>query len=218
MSHYIVDCEALPEMFPTHMHEPVFWESLGRAVAAFGFLEETLCKAIFSFTATKPYSEDEIQQAYDKWLPKLQRSLADQLGNLTESYGKAVREHPDSTIENLDELLDQLKEASKIRNVICHGSWRSPNSEGASIPFFVNRKQERFETPVDIQFLFQLQRHVSELIFFQFLFILFYHKVLFGNNAPTQLFFRFFASISGNLTAPLGNTLVFFKRIWFLFF
>ena len=160
----IIDLEALPKMFPTHKHEPMFWESLGRAVATFGFLEETLGKAIFAFTATKPYSEEEIQKAYENWLPKLQDALSDQLWNLIESYGKAVREHPDATIENLDELLDQLKKAAKIRNVICHGFWRSPNAEGGSVPFFVTRQQERFETAIDISFLFQLQKHVSELI------------------------------------------------------
>jgi len=161
---YIVDCNALPEKFPTHLHESGFWESLGRAVATFGFLEETLAKAIFSFTATKPYNEEEVHQAYDNWLPKLERALSDQLWNLTNSYGKAVREHPDSTIGNLDVLLEQLKEVSKIRNVICHGSWRLPNSDGASVPFFVNRQQERFETPMDTQFLDQVQQNTMELI------------------------------------------------------
>lgn len=161
---HVVNFEKLPPLFPTNRHAPEFWEALGRAVATFGFLEETLAKAIFAFTATKPYSDEEIHKALDEWLPKLQRALSDQLWNLTESYGKAVREHPEATIENLDELLDQLKEASKVRNVICHGSWRSPNSEGASVPFFVNRQQERFETPVDVAYLKQLQCHVSELI------------------------------------------------------
>jgi hypothetical protein len=164
---YMMDCDALPEKYPTHMHDPGFWESLGRAIATFGFLEDILAKAIFSFTATKPYtiySEEEFQQVYAKWLQKLERALTDQLWNLIESYGKAVREHPDSTIGNLDELIDQLKEASRIRNVICHGSWRLPDSYGASIPFFVNRKQERFEKPIDTKFLDQVQRHTTKLI------------------------------------------------------
>jgi thymidylate synthase len=161
---YRVDYNALPEKFPTHMHEPAFWESLGRAVATFGLLEETLGKAIFSFTATKPYSEEEIQTAYDRWLPKLENALKDQLWGLTESYGKAVREHPGATIDNLDELLGQLKEASKIRNVICHGSWRPPDSAGASVPLFVNRQMEHFETSIDTKFLDQVQRGSTELI------------------------------------------------------
>lgn len=161
---HVIDLDELPKMYPTHRHEPTFWESLGRVVATFGFLEETLAKAIFAFTATKPYSEEEVLKALDEWAPKLMKALSDQLWNLIESYGKAVREHPEATIKTLDELLEQLKEAAKIRNVICHGSWRSPNSEGASIPFFVNRQQERFNTAIDVSFLLQLQKHVMELI------------------------------------------------------
>ncbi len=161
---HVINRDALPKMYPTHRHEPIFWESIGRVVATFGFLEETLAKAIFAFTATKPYSEEEVQKALYEWAPKLQRALSDQLWDLIESYGKAVREHPDATISNLDELLGQLKEASKLRNVICHGSWRTPNSEGASVPFFVNRQQEKFDTTIDVAFLLQLQKHVSDQI------------------------------------------------------
>jgi len=163
MSH-IIDIDALPEMYPTHRHEPAFWESIGRVVATYGFLEETLGKAIFAFTATKPYSEQEVQQALDGWLPKLQHALSDQLWNLIKSYEEAVREHPNATIENLEYLIEQLKEAAKIRNVICHGSWGTPNTEGASVPFFANRQQERFDTAIDIAWLAQLQKHISELI------------------------------------------------------
>lgn len=36
---YFVAEEDLPKDFPTHRHEPVFWEVLGRTVATFGFLE-----------------------------------------------------------------------------------------------------------------------------------------------------------------------------------
>lgn len=161
---YVIKLDELPNHFPTHLHEPGFWESLGRAVATFGFLEETLAKAIFAFTATKPYSEEEVEEALDNWLPKLQNALSDQLWNLIVSYDKAVRDHPDATIENFEELVQHLKEASKVRNVICHGSWRSPNTEGASIPFFVNRQQERFDAVIDSSYLLQLQKHVSELI------------------------------------------------------
>lgn len=164
LKRHIINFEELPEMYPTHMHDAKFWENLGRTVATFAFLEETLGKAIFAFTATKQYNEDEIHKEYDKWLLKLKNALSDQLFNLIETYEKAVKEHPESTIENLDKLVEQLKEASKIRNVLCHASWRFPNQEGASIPFFVNRNQEYVETPIDNQFLLQVQNNVSKLI------------------------------------------------------
>jgi hypothetical protein len=67
---HVINRDALPQMHPTHSHEPIFWESLGRVVATFGFLEETLAKAILAFTATKPYSEEEVQKALDEWAPK----------------------------------------------------------------------------------------------------------------------------------------------------
>ena len=66
----------------------------------------------------------------------------------TENFGEA------------DELLNDLKEASKIRNVLCHGSWRLPDSNKASIPFFVNRQKEVFETAIDCQFINKVQQYL----------------------------------------------------------
>lgn len=164
LKQFVVDRRGLPAKYPTHQHEPEFWEALGRCVATFGFLEETLAKAIFALTATRPYGEEEVEQAYVAWLPKLEHALTDQLGNLINNFGKAVREHPIATLSNLDELLDELRKASSLRNVICHGSWRTPDANGASIPFFVNRQKEVFETAIDIQFLIQLQRAAADLV------------------------------------------------------
>ncbi|WP_222610236.1 hypothetical protein [Synechococcus elongatus] len=110
------------------------------------------------------YEEHEVQQAYDEWLPKLEHALKDSLSNLIDSYEKSVKDHPDVLMENLQELLDNLREASKMRNVLCHGSWRPPDSNGASIPFFVNRQMMIFDTPIDCQYLDQIQQHTVELI------------------------------------------------------
>ena len=104
----VVDVDKLPLGFPTHRHEPGFWEWLGRTVATYGFLEEVLGKAIFSFSATTPYPEEEIEAAYAEWLPKLERALSDPLGTLIDGYSKAVRGHPGATIANLEELVGDL--------------------------------------------------------------------------------------------------------------
>jgi hypothetical protein len=126
---FVVDLKKLPPLFPTHGHSPIFWENLGRAIATFGFLEEVLGKAIFLFTATTLHEESEIDAAYQNWLPTLERAITDPLGNLIDAYGKAVRNNSAATIENLEKLnleklLDDLRKASAIRNVLCHGSWR----------------------------------------------------------------------------------------------
>lgn len=133
----IIDLDKLPPLFPTHRHLPQFWEQLGRTIATYGFLEEVLGKAIFAFTATRDYSPDEIDAAYQAWLPQLERALTDQLWNLAESYGKAARENAATTTQNVDELVDDIKKATVIRNVLCHGSWRKPNANGASVPLLI---------------------------------------------------------------------------------
>lgn len=129
LKRYVVDCKNLPENFPTHGHGGEFWEASGRAVATFGFLEEILGKAIFAFTATREIPEDEIQAEFEKWVPTLQRALSDPLGGLIDTYDDAVRNNNAATIENLDSLLDRLREAATLRNVICHGSWRPPDEQ-----------------------------------------------------------------------------------------
>ncbi len=97
---FAVDCERLSAHFPTHRHRAEFWEALGRAVAAFGFLEETLGKAIFAFTATRKVPADMIDEKYRKWLPTLEKALTDPLGGLISSYEEAVRANGDADILN----------------------------------------------------------------------------------------------------------------------
>jgi hypothetical protein len=159
----IVDRGKLPPLFPTHRHSSQFWEQLGRTIATYGFLEEVLGKAIFAFTATRNYSPNEIDSAYQAWLPQLERALIDQLWNLAESYGNAARDNPATTTEKVEELVDDIKEATVTRNVLCHGSWRTPNAKGASVPFFVNRQKQAFDTAIDVTYLKQVQAHVAEL-------------------------------------------------------
>jgi hypothetical protein len=158
-----IDRDTLPALYPTHAHPGPFWEQLGRTVGTFGLLEEVLGKAIFAFTAIRDYSEDEIENAYKAWLPKLERALSDQLCQLAKSYGTAVKESQHSTVENLDELVQAIKDAAKVRNILCHASWRVPDEERKSLPFFVSFKNEVCETKFDIASLRQIQYHVREL-------------------------------------------------------
>lgn len=160
---HVADLYRLPAKYPTHKHESAFWESLGRAVATFGFLEEILGRAIFALTATRRVDPSQVEEAYKAWLRTLERSLTDPLGNLISAYEKALRENQDADVDRFASLLDALRTASEMRNVFCHGSWRLPDANGASVPFFVNRKNEIFETAIDRQFLDRVQRHVAEL-------------------------------------------------------
>lgn len=72
-------------------------------------------------------------------------------------------QHPDATLTNLQDLLDDLRKAAELRNVLCRTSWRVPDAAGRSIPHYVDRKHRVFETPIDVAYLDQVRRHVVEL-------------------------------------------------------
>lgn len=57
-SHY-VDIANLPGRYPTHCHQPQFWEEFGRTVASYGFLENAIGKAIFASSGQASCSEEE---------------------------------------------------------------------------------------------------------------------------------------------------------------
>lgn len=158
-----INRDTLPALYPTHAHPGPFWEQLGRTIGAFGFLEEVLGKAIFAFTAIRSYSENEIENVYKEWRHKLEKALSDDLCKLAKSYGTAVKESQYLTVENIDELVQAIKDAARVRNILCHASWRVPDGEGKSLPFFVSFKNEVCETKFDIADLRQIQYHVREL-------------------------------------------------------
>ena len=134
LMNWTVELQSLPAQFPTHSHDSVFWEKLGRAVATFGFLEEVLGKAIFSFTATRPCDMAKIDAEFEEWIRDLERALTDSLGKLIGDFKIAVKEHPQGEVHGLDDLVLELHKASRIRNILCHGSWQIPDEAGASTP------------------------------------------------------------------------------------
>jgi hypothetical protein len=163
MRRSIIDKDSLPRQFPTHRHEKEFWEHLGRAIATFGFLEEVLGKAIFAFTATREYDAEEVEEAFDKWIPTLERALTDPLANLVDVFLKATKNHQDTSTSNIDELARDIKKAVDVRNMLCHASWRTPNRDGFIVPHFVHKKNGVWQEPVNIQYLKLVQKHVAEL-------------------------------------------------------
>lgn len=174
MSHAILEEEItrshiardqLPEKFPTHLHDALFWENLGRTVATFGLLEETLGKAVFALTVVPRYDSEEIAHAaYQAWLQALQHGLGDPLVNLAESYGNTVRDHPDLALEDVGQLVADIRKSVELRNVLCHGSWQTPDESGRSLPLFVDSNQNVFGTPIDIEYLEKVRHHVVDLI------------------------------------------------------
>lgn len=162
--YYQVARDQLPVDYPTHRHSGVFWEQLGRTVASYGFLEQVLGRAIFALTATRRYAQDDLEQAYSKWLGQLERALTDPLGGLIDSYSSALRNYHKMPASNLEQLVEDLRQAAELRNVLCHGAWQAPDANGKSLPLFVDKKQRIFATSIDIAYLQQVRAQVAGLV------------------------------------------------------
>lgn len=75
-----------------------------------------------------------------------------------------MRENRKAITSDPEELIDHLRKASILRNVLCHGSWnRRPDERGRSQPLYINKNNEIVETPIDLAYLNQVQRHTAEL-------------------------------------------------------
>lgn len=164
MTFHRVSRADLPQDFPTHHLSMEFWENLGRTVATFGFLEKVLGKAIFVFIDTRHYNtSEELEAQLDDLFQKLDFALTGQLGALIDNYESAVKRHQESPVDNFGNLLKDLRKAAELRNIICHGSWGDPDSNGASLPYFFNKRKEKVITPMSSDDLTRLQRHVAGL-------------------------------------------------------
>lgn len=165
----IIDRGRLPKMFPTHRHDPEFWEHLGRAIASFGFLEDTLKKAYFAFTGTTPVAPEEAEKAVEQWGSKLEKVMTMQLWSLANEFEIAAAAKPKSSTEDINELVADIKKVAEIRNILCHGSWMLPSNDGKSLPRFTKKdrttgKLVQFSEVIGIEYLTQVQEHVADLI------------------------------------------------------
>lgn len=154
-----IDCEALPELFPTHKHSAEFWEALGRAVATFAYLEHILKDAILAITSVQPIPESEVDEAFETWLKAVDKTIVASMAFLITSFEKAVQDHLDTEKKELARLVNELEKAKAYRDVICHGAWQAaPDEDGKSIPRFVKRDitaKERKALPLEDKLIFE---------------------------------------------------------------
>ena len=128
-----VDRNKLPAEWPTHRGTPAFWEELGRTVAAFGFLEDTLARAYFALTATREYANiGEAEAAFPKWRTKLERSLTDTLVSLASKVGEAFENDDRVPADVGSEIVRRLHELAVWRNALCHGAWVRFDADGSA--------------------------------------------------------------------------------------
>ncbi len=153
----------LPDGFPTHQHSGAFWEALGRTVATFGYLEETLAKAIFAFSSEQHFPDVEVGNRFEVWLPQFMKDVTETLPTLIDRYQVAVRQNQRVDFFGFDVAIDQMRGVVQLRNALCHASWKAPDAEGRSFPFFISRNGKMLDRSIDVAFLEQTQRATADM-------------------------------------------------------
>lgn len=116
--------------------DPEFLQELGMVISTFGLLERILEKAI---AALAPQD--------DRWLDRVLKAVSDPLGPLINEYEKQLK--PDGAWDpelsdkiNFSELIEELRAALVIRNMLCHSHWIPGKTQGKFKPVFANRNRE----------------------------------------------------------------------------
>jgi hypothetical protein len=165
-----IDRNGLPNDYPTHLHKPKFWAELGRTIATFGFLEETLGRAIFAISLTTEYDEKDIDKALTKWRLTLPLNLTDTLPPLAERFEAGVKAHQTANSTGAAQIAAEVKRLAEIRNALCHGSWRKPDAMDRSQLHYIAKKAvtdagvKPFEPKISTKWLRQWRAETLALI------------------------------------------------------
>ncbi|MDO5704439.1 MAG: hypothetical protein Q4G49_05105 [Paracoccus sp. (in: a-proteobacteria)] len=121
---------------PCSLVDPEMAEAIGHAVSSFGFLEESLKRAIYSLTL-KGLGSGASDTTLQAWIERMEDLADDSMGTLIDAFAAASR---DAGSEGRKALIAELRDIRKMRNLICHASWRPTHAPGLWQPTFINTK------------------------------------------------------------------------------
>jgi len=131
-----IDHDALPPDWPVNQGPAVFWQDLGKTVAAFGYLEHILASTCYALLATGERAtallEADDHAALSEWWKRLLGSQSDSLYRLTRELDRVLDEVglvPRAVREDLVARLDELR---PWRNALCHGAWLNIDEDGSA--------------------------------------------------------------------------------------
>ena len=129
-----VDRDALPAGWPVHPGPDVFWQELGRTVAAFAHLEHMLgstCLAhVATFEKAMPFVDGSNREAAVEWSRRLRRSRLDAMERLTRELDRLLQEAGRVPHAVRERLVADLGELRPWRNALCHGAWIDVDENG----------------------------------------------------------------------------------------
>ena len=131
-----IDRDVLPPDWPVNQGPAVFWQELGKTVAAFGYLEHILASTCYALLATGERAaallEANDHEAMRRWTERLLNSQTDSMHRLTLELSRVLDETglvPRAVREDLVARLDELR---PWRNALCHGAWLSVAEDGSA--------------------------------------------------------------------------------------
>lgn len=161
---YRIDTASIPDKFPTHTHSAEFCEAVGRVVMTCGYLEDRLfqtCRALLILNEKESgRNAEDVAKEVDE---KILSHMSDTLAPLIRFYCKCCDSNRYVSPIRTQKVASLCREIGPLRNVICHGFWHKPSCDGEVKVGFVNRNLEKFDTPITIAWLNQMQRHCAEV-------------------------------------------------------
>ena len=165
-----INRDALPPDWPVNQGPAVFWQELGKTVAAFGYLEHILASTCYALLATGERAvallEANDHEAMRRWTKRLLHSQTDSLRPLTLELDRVLDEAglvPRAVREDLVARLDELR---PWRNALCHGAWLSVAEDGSVRLEHIYRYEglpAGFERNIDVKRLSNIRARTVEI-------------------------------------------------------
>ncbi|MDE0147918.1 MAG: hypothetical protein OXM58_06065 [Rhodospirillaceae bacterium] len=165
-----IDRDALSPDWPVNHGPAVFWQELGKTVAAFGYLEHILASACHALLATGERAVALLQAddhaALSRWCERLLRSRVDPMHGLTSELDRVLREAGRVPHAVRETLVSELRELRPWRNALCHGAWLSIGEDGSGHLehlYLANGVPVAFERNVDVKRLSDVRARTVEV-------------------------------------------------------
>ena len=165
-----IDRDALPPDWPVNQGPAVFWQELGKTVAAFGYLEHILASTCYAVLATGERAvallEANDHAAMRRWTKRLLHSRTDSMHRLTLELDRVLNETglvPRAVREDLVARLDELRH---WRNALCHGAWLNVAEDGSGClehVYMYEGLPAGFERNVDVKLLSDVRARTVDI-------------------------------------------------------
>ena len=163
----------IPPDWPTHKGSEALWEELGRTVATFGMLEDTLARAYFHVTGQQQLiegvdpKEQLPKEQLEAWAADLIGRLPETLKPLADRMKAAWKALDGELTERRAAMADEIKILADERNRLCHGAWVAFNEPDRGTVRYFPRKFDVGEIFLDtrsVEDLAGVRRRVTALI------------------------------------------------------